>query len=547
VAAEAATAGPGPVVAPPSGPPSGGVTAASAALRGADAAAGAGADPAAAPSSGYAGFDPFLIQVLKGLVADGIAVALAARDVRGVSPARAARADSNSSSYDSGSEPDARDTLTTEELHLVVQDCGYVQHQTDSTHHLAGFARHDLDNCPQFRGLANYPPYAKCTDRRRVEPGSIGKGLMHFESLAYDLRNVKLVLFSLLGQLHQEGEERSVFFELLAQCANSIDQLDHLVNLERSLNVYCAAMPSGSPLIPTRRGCPSTSPPSPKRTPTRTATSRRASSATRSTLTRWSTGPSAISSPRTPPTTTEAAAAAAGLGPSSSPRTSSAARAAGLASTALGVSGTARRRAATAATPTSASRGGALRPAMAATRATTRAAETAARAASSSATLATRAARLGAATAALKAEAAATTTKGSARRTIAARSRTPAALTQLAQATRRRAGGPGVDVTCHKIISATGGEPSLVGGVVLGARCWAPRRYLSLCRPALPLLRWSTSRARRSRRCNHTGFGSRCGGAQRNIAFTLPIKLLQQLGQLLLQAPRLTRALCLRR
>ena len=345
MAAEAATAGPGPVVAPPSGPPSGGVTAASAALRGADAAAGAGADPAAAPSSGYAGFDPFLIQVLKGLVADGIAVALAARDVRGVSPARAARADSNSSSYDSGSEPDARDTLTTEELHLVVQDCGYVQHQTDSTHHLAGFARHDLDNCPQFRGLANYPPYAKCTDRRRVEPGSIGKGLMHFESLAYDLRNVKLVLFSLLGQLHQEGEERSVFFELLAQCANSIDQLDHLVNLERSLNVYCAAMPSGSPLIPTRRGCPSTSPPSPKRTPTRTATSRRASSATRSTLTRWSTAPSAISSPRTPPTTTEAAAAAAGLGPSPSPRTSSAARAAGLASTALEVSGTARRRA----------------------------------------------------------------------------------------------------------------------------------------------------------------------------------------------------------
>jgi len=55
-------------------------------------------------------------------------------------------------------------------------------------------------------------------------------------------------------------------------------------------------MPSGSPLIPTRRGCPSTSPPSPRRTPTRTATSRRAFSATQRTLTRWSTGPSAISS-----------------------------------------------------------------------------------------------------------------------------------------------------------------------------------------------------------------------------------------------------------
>jgi len=179
---------------------------------------------------------------------------------------------------------------------------------------------------------------------------------------------------------------------------------------------------------------------------------------------------------------------------------------------------------------------------MAATRATTRAAETAARAASSSATLATRAARLGAATAAL--EAAATATKGSARRTIAARSWTPAAPTQPAQATKRRTRGPGVDVTRHKTISATGGEPSLVGGVVLGARCWAPRRYLSFCRPALPLLRCSTSRARRSRRRNHADFRSRCGGAQRNISFTLPIKLLQ-LGQLLVLAPRLTRARCL--
>jgi len=46
------------------------------------------------------------------------------------------------------------------------------------THHLAGFARHDLDNCPQFQGLADYPPYTKCTDNGRVEPGSIGKGLM---------------------------------------------------------------------------------------------------------------------------------------------------------------------------------------------------------------------------------------------------------------------------------------------------------------------------------------------------------------------------------
>jgi len=239
VAAEAATAGPGRAVAPPSGPPLGGVTAASAALRGADAAAGAGADPAATPS-GHAGFDPFLLQVIKGIVADGIAEALAARDARGVIPARAARAGSYSSSYSSGSEPDARDTLTTEELRLVVQDCGYVQHQTNNTHHLAVLARHDLDNCPQFRGLDNYPPYAKCTDNGRVEPGSIGKGLMHFESLAYYLRNVNLVLFGLLGQLHQEGEERSVFFEGLAQCANSVDQLDHLVNLERSLNVYRA-------------------------------------------------------------------------------------------------------------------------------------------------------------------------------------------------------------------------------------------------------------------------------------------------------------------
>jgi len=121
VAAEAATAGPGPAVAPPSGPPLGGVTAASAALRGADAAAGAGADPAAAPS-GHAGFDLFLLQVIKGIVADGIAeaLALAARDARGVIPARAARAGSYSSSYSSGSEPDARDTLTTEELRLVV-------------------------------------------------------------------------------------------------------------------------------------------------------------------------------------------------------------------------------------------------------------------------------------------------------------------------------------------------------------------------------------------------------------------------------------------
>jgi len=33
------------------------------------------------------------------------------------------------------------------------------------------------------------------------------------ESLAYYLRNVNLVLFGLLGQLHQEGQERSVFFE----------------------------------------------------------------------------------------------------------------------------------------------------------------------------------------------------------------------------------------------------------------------------------------------------------------------------------------------
>ena len=56
----------------------------------------------------------------------------------------------------------------------------------------------------------------------------------------------------------------------------------------------------------------------------------------------------------------------------------------------------------------------------------------------------------------------------------------------------------------------------------------------------------TTSRARRSRRCSHAGFGSRCDGAQRNIAFTMPIKLLQ-LGQLLLQAPRLTRARCLQR
>jgi len=55
------------------------VTAASAALRSADAAAGAGAYPAAAPS-GNAGFDPSFVQMLKGLVADGIADALAARN-----------------------------------------------------------------------------------------------------------------------------------------------------------------------------------------------------------------------------------------------------------------------------------------------------------------------------------------------------------------------------------------------------------------------------------------------------------------------------------
>jgi len=240
VAAVAATAGPGPAVAPPSGPPSGGVTAASAALRGADAAAGAGADPAAAPSSDHAGVDPLLLQVITGIIADGIAEAFAARDARGVIPARAARAGSNSSSYSSGSEPDARDMLTTEELRLVVQDYGYIQHQKDNTHYLAVVARHDLENCPQFRGLSNYSPYAKCTDSGRVEPGSIGKGLMHIESLAYDLRNVNLVFFSLLGQLQQEGQERSVFFEGLTQCANSVDQLDHLVNLERSLNVYRA-------------------------------------------------------------------------------------------------------------------------------------------------------------------------------------------------------------------------------------------------------------------------------------------------------------------
>jgi len=42
---------------------------------------------------------------------------------------------------------------------------------------------------------------------------------MHFESLAYYLRNVNLVLFGLLGQLHQEGKKRSVFFEGIVQCA----------------------------------------------------------------------------------------------------------------------------------------------------------------------------------------------------------------------------------------------------------------------------------------------------------------------------------------
>ena len=112
-----------------------------------------------------------------------------------------------------------------------------------------------------------------------------------------------------------------------------------------------------------------------------------------------------------------------------------------------------------------------------------------------------------------------TANKGSARRAFAARRQTPATPTR-AQAARRRAGGPGVDVTRHKTISAAGGEPPAVGGVALGARCWAPRRYLRLCPPALPPFRWLTSRARRSRRYKHAGFGYRTCWAQRNIAFT---------------------------
>jgi len=129
-----------------------------------------------------------------------------------------------------------------------------------------------------------------------------------------------------------------------------------------------------------------------------------------------------------------------------------------------------------------------------------------------------------------------TANKGSARRAFAALRQTPATPTR-AQAARRRAGGPGVGVTRLKTISAAGGEPPAVGGVALGARCWAPRRYIRLCPPALPPFRWLTSRARRSRRYKHAGFGYRTCWAQRNIAFTLPIEL-PQLGQLLWQAPR---------
>ena len=64
-----------------------------------------------------------------------------------------------------------------------------------------------------------------------------------------------------------------------------------------------------------------------------------------------------------------------------------------------------------------------------------------------------------------------------------AQSRRGVGRQRLQASTRRRAGGPGVDVTRHKTISATGGGPSLVGGVVLGA--W--RRLLGPAPVSIPL------------------------------------------------------------
>jgi len=195
-AAAAETAGPGPMAAPPSGLSDAGAVAASAPLGGAVAAAATGEAPAAAPTGGIvldSAFEDLPRRL--GFGDRGFAGAHDAHDARDVGHAHDVYAGSiNGSSYGSAWESD-HEALATEELRRVTQVFGFVKLQPDN---LTTDAQHDY------------------------------------------LHNVGLVMFKLLGQLHREGDGGSAFFKTLMQYANSIDELDRLANIERSLNVYCA-------------------------------------------------------------------------------------------------------------------------------------------------------------------------------------------------------------------------------------------------------------------------------------------------------------------
>jgi hypothetical protein len=162
--------------------------------------------------------------------------AVLARAKHDAHTAACARSEGN---FDDSHDSDESDieAISAAELRIESLESGFVPFQPGNTHFLAVIGRYDTDNRPHQRPLDGNRSWNKCTDGGREPPGPIAKSLSEAENCVYDMFNLRDFMFVLLGQLRQDGERGSDFYNGFAQCCNSMEELFRRRNLERSILV----------------------------------------------------------------------------------------------------------------------------------------------------------------------------------------------------------------------------------------------------------------------------------------------------------------------